>query len=340
MRQKAAFFETVDAATIRCGLCPGNCKIELGGFGDCLSRQNIENQLEVTTYGRLVATALDPIEKKPLYHYRPGTTTLSIASSGCNLDCPFCQNHGISQELRRSTSEHRLGQSHTPTEIVEAAKRAGAQSISFTYSEPILQFEFARDIAEIAAQAEIELVFVTNGQASSQAAVAIAKIIHAANVDLKCFSKMSYKNVLGGSLKATLRTIETFARSGLWVEVTTLVIPDFNDSDEELIKIAKYIADVNPKIPWHVSRFHPAYQWTNRNHTSSKTLQRARMIGMDAGLAYVYTGNLPGDEGEKTYCPSCGVVCIDRQDYRIVGVATSNGRCVNCGEEIAGVGIS
>ncbi|MCP4602034.1 MAG: AmmeMemoRadiSam system radical SAM enzyme [Proteobacteria bacterium] len=335
----AAFFEKLEDGRIRCGICPHNCAIGLGESGTCLTRYGDGNGIRVSTYGMLRAAAFDPVEKKPLFHYRPGSKTFSIASVGCNLICPFCQNHSLSQALRLNDSIALEGRKWSPADVVDAATRSDSVSISFTYSEPILQFEFARDVAELARPQDVELIFVTNGQANAKPAEEIAGFITAANVDLKSFVAANYKNVLGGSLRASTRTIEIFARAGVWVEVTTLVIPGFNDSDDELKEIARFIKGIGSTVPWHVSRFHPDYQWLDRDPTSIDTLKRAREIGMSEGLSYVYVGNLPGDEGEKTHCPSCGAVVVDRRGYRIIDKAVEDGQCKACGEPIEGVGL-
>lgn len=338
MEYKPAYIESTEDGGLRCGLCPHVCEIGPGECGDCLTRCNIGGRLESTTYGRLRAVAMDPVEKKPLFHYRPGSVTFSIASAGCNLTCPFCQNHSLSQALRDRSAEV-VGRSWSADEVVEAAVDAGSQSISFTYSEPILAFEFARDVAALAKPRGVEILFVTNGQANAKPARELAGFVSAANVDLKCFTASKYKDVLGGNLAATGRTIEIFAEAGVWVEVTTLVIPGFNDGDDELQDIARFIKGVDPRIPWHVSRFHPDYLWLDRPPTPAVTLKRARDIGLGEGLQNVYVGNLPGDVGEKTFCPQCGEVVIDRSGYRIKKLAVASGACASCGGPIAGMGL-
>lgn len=340
MDRVAAYWEAKEDQQVRCHLCPHNCLIGEGQSGKCLTRKNSSGTLRVQTYGQLRAAAIDPIEKKPLFHFRPGSQTFSIASAGCNLTCPFCQNHTLSQALLLGQERAGMGSVHTPKEVVELTIRHGCASISFTYSEPILQFEFARDIAPIAAEKNIDIIFVTNGQASQQASLEMSQFLNGANVDLKAFSASSYKEVLGGHLRATTRTIENFFRNGVWIEVTTLVIPGFNDSDSELRQIAHYLSEISPNIPWHVSRFHPAYEWTDRPLTPVSTLQRAREIGIAEGLRYVYVGNLPGDAGEKTRCPECGKIVVDRRGYRVLQVDLNHGACRACAAEIAGVGFS
>ncbi len=335
----AAHAAPPDARGIRCRLCPHYCTIPPGEFGECRTRQNRDGTLVVLPYGRLSALSMDPIEKKPLFHYRPGSWTFSIASAGCNLVCPFCQNASLSKALCRTSADRLVPRRWSPVELIEEVVRQGAGSISLTYSEPVLQFEYTRDVAALAAEQQIELIWVTNGQINPDPAEQAARFIAAANVDLKCFNRASYKDVLGGSLRTTLRAIEIFKAAGVWVEVTTLVIPEFNDSRDELTEIARFIASVDPRIPWHVSRFHGADEWADRGVTPVETLLTAREIGLNEGLQFVYTGNIPGQGGENTHCPACQAVVIERVGYRVRSRSLSEGRCAACGEEIAGIGI-
>jgi pyruvate formate lyase activating enzyme len=284
--------------------------------------------------------AVDPIEKKPLAHFRPGSTTFSVASAGCNLVCPFCQNHGLSQSLGAGGADPaRAGEPWTASRIVEQARLSGCASISFTYSEPVLSFELARDVAALARPAGLDVVFVTNGQINAGPARELAGFLAAANVDLKCHDEDSYRRVLGGSLSATLEAIRILAAGGVWVEVTTLVVPGFNDGDGELGRIAGFVAGVDPSIPWHVSRFHPDHEWDDRPFTPVETMRRAARIGAAAGLKHVYLGNLPGQEGEHTRCPGCGEVVLERAGYRLLRSNLSGGRCRACGASVEGAGL-
>jgi len=335
----ARFAESLGGGAVRCGLCPHRCRIAEGELGACRTRRNLRGELRVVTCGLLHAAAVDPIEKKPLFHFRPGSITFSVASAGCNLVCPFCQNHGLSQRLRTGAGEAEAAKRSTGAEIVAAALDQGCASIAFTYSEPTLSLELAAEVAKAARPKGLDVIFVTNGQVSREGADALAGILAAANVDLKCFDETAYRRVLGGELDATLDAIRVWRAAGVWVEVTTLVIPGFNDGDEELGRIAAFIAGIDPEMPWHVSRFHPAYRWSDRPSTPVETLRRAREIGLDRGLRYVYTGNLPGSEGEKTTCPRCGALLIDRVGYRIREIAVDRGCCRGCGAPIAGVGL-
>jgi len=341
-RQKAPlarFSEPLEKGAVRCGLCPHRCKIARGKLGACRTRRNDGGELRVVTHGLLHAVAVDPIEKKPLFHYRPGSATFSIASAGCNLVCPFCQNHGLSQGLRDRGGEAEEAERSTATQVVAAARDRECESIAFTYSEPVLSFELAEEVAKEARPEGIDVVFVTNGQVSRAGADALAEILAAANVDLKCFDEEAYRSVLGGDLGATLDAIRTWRAAGVWIEVTTLVIPGFNDGEEELGRIADFLVGIDPEMPWHVSRFHPAYRWSDRQPTPPKILDRAREIGLKRGLRYVYTGNLPGSDGEKTSCPGCGATVIDRVGYRVRRIDVEGGRCSACGAPIAGAGL-
>lgn len=333
----AAFFASGTAGHVSCGLCPHRCDIAPGRWGICKTRQNINGLLTVASYGKLLAGAPDPVEKKPLFHYWPGTTTFSVASAGCNLKCPFCQNHQISQP--KDNWDFGLTGNVSPEEIVSAAQRAKTASISFTYSEPILMFEIARETAAIAAPAEMDLIFVTNGQATPESAAQIGRFIQAANVDLKCFSEKKYREILRGDLKSTLAVIEAWHTAGVWLEITTLLVPGFNDTDVEIRDTARFIAGIDPSMPWHISRFHPQYKWQDLPPTPEDRILHAREIGLAEGLRFVYTGNLHGGTGEDTYCPSCRAPVIERRGFQVRSVSVKGGCCGKCGEKIAGVGL-
>ena len=339
MDSVAAFWEKREEGKIGCGLCPHKCVIGNGKTGTCRTRYNDNGSLIVKTHGRIVAANVDPVEKKPLNQFRPGTQTFSVATSGCNLVCPFCQNHTLSQRLRDKPFAS-PGEKWRAEEVVQKAQDSKCASISFTYSEPILAFEFALEVHKIAKPAGIDIVFVTNGQASTQTAEEMSRFLAAANVDLKSMSTKDYKDVLGGDLRATLDTIGTLKKRRVWVEVTTLIIPGFNDSEEMLSETASFIKGVDAEIPWHVSRFHPDYNWAERTLTPVSTLRRAREIGKEAGLLYVYTGNLRGDDGENTVCPHCSQTVIERNGYFIGEIMTEKMRCKFCGHKIAGIGFS
>ena len=320
---------------MRCHLCAHRCLIASGGRGVCGVRENRDGTLYSLVYGRLVSQSLDPIEKKPLYHFLPGSLALSIATVGCNLRCDFCQNHAISQYPR----EHRggiPGELVSAEDVVRAAVSAGAPVLAYTYTEPTVFFEMCRDTGKLARERGVRNAFVTNGYMTGEALDEARGWLDAANVDLKAFSHDFYHRYCGGSLQPVLDSIKRMAELGIWVEVTTLVIPGRNDSDDELGWIAQFLAGVSPDLPWHVSRFVPSYLVHELPPTPVSTLRRARAIGRDAGLRHVYLGNVPG-EGEDTVCPSCGQTVIRRQGFRVVEDRIADGGCPACGEPIAGV---
>ena len=319
---------------MRCQLCAHRCLIAPGARGICGVRENRGGKLYSLVYGRLVSQALDPVEKKPLFHFLPGTTTLSIAAVGCNFRCDFCQNHEISQFPRERGRI--VGEEVEPAEIVAAAKSTGSHSISYTYTEPTVFFEFCYETGKRAAQEGLRNIFVTNGYLTEEALGEAKGWLHAANVDLKSFSPEFYRKFCGASLQPVLDTIARMWEAGIWVEVTTLVIPGRNDAGEGLRWIAEFLAGISPDIPWHVSRFVPAYKVWDLPPTPVATLRKAREIGLSAGLHFVYLGNVPG-EGEDTLCPACGRVLIRRYGFQVVESSLVDGRCPGCGEAIAGV---
>ena len=329
----ASLFRRKDGNIVICDLCPHRCRLAPSEIGVCRTRQNIDGALRVLTFGKLAAGSADPIEKKPLFHYYPGSQTFSIAAVGCNLVCPFCQNHRLSAGPLDVTGDI------SPESVIAAARQSECESIACTYSEPILMLEYAERLAPLCDACGLGLVFVTNGQATKEASKVLGSLIDAANVDIKCYSKNKYRETLGGRLEATLSTIESLKNDEVWIEVTTLVIPGFNDSNEELSAIARHIAGIDPNIPWHVSRYHPAYKWNEPGPTPVATLERAYQLGVAAGLKFVYTGNVPGDDGEKTVCSSCGETVINRKGYRILNIALESGKCKRCGETVAGKGM-
>ncbi len=335
LMREALLWEGASEGRVRCRLCAHRCLIPPGSRGVCGVRENRGGILYSLVYGRLVSQALDPIEKKPLYHFLPGSLALSVATVGCNLRCDFCQNHVISQYPR----EHRggiPGEAVAPEDVVRAAKGTGAPVIAYTYTEPIVFFETCRDTGVLARDQGLRNVFVTNGYMTGEALDHTRGWLDGANVDLKAFSEDFYRRHCGGSLQPVLDTIARMVEAGLWVEVTTLVIPGRNDSEEELRWIAQFLAGISSDLPWHVSRFVPSYLSYGLPPTPVSTLRRAREIGTEAGLRYVYLGNVPG-EGEDTTCPSCGGTVLRRQGFRVLENRIADGRCSDCGQPIAGV---
>ena len=331
---EAMFYEKVEGNLVKCNLCSHRCRIPDSKRGVCGVRENREGTLYSLVYGRAVAQAVDPIEKKPLFHFYPGSKIFSIATVGCNFRCLNCQNYDISQMPREHGSI--IGESLLPEEIVEKAKRYGCRSIAYTYTEPTVFFEYAYETAKLASKEGIKNVFVTNGYITEEALRELAPYLDAANIDLKGFSEEFYRKVCGARLEPVLESIKLHRELGIWVEVTTLVIPTLNDSEEVLRGIAEFISGVGEDIPWHVSRFYPAYKLIDLPPTPLETLRKAREIGLEAGLKYVYQGNVPG-EGESTYCHECGELLIQRYGYQVLLNKIEDSRCPYCGADIAGV---
>jgi pyruvate formate lyase activating enzyme len=333
---KLAMFQEAGAeGKVHCGLCNHRCIISPGKRGICSVRENREGRLYSLVYDRVIAQHVDPIEKKPLFHFLPGSLSYSIATPGCNFRCQHCQNADISQ-LPHDNAGLVMGEAVTPREIVDAALKHRCSSISYTYTEPTIYFELAFETAQLAVEAGLKNVFVTNGYITPEALGVIAPYLHAANIDLKGFTDVFYKKVCGARLQPVLDTIRRYRESGIWIEITTLVIPGHNDTDQDLTGIARFIRSVGEDIPWHVSRFHPTYKLIDQPPTPLETLARAREIGFDAGLRYVYEGNIPG-EGEDTACWNCRKALIRRIGFRVQENLVRAGQCGFCGVEIDGV---
>jgi pyruvate formate lyase activating enzyme len=303
-----------------------------GERGICGVRENNDGTLYSLVYGKVIASHVDPIEKKPLFNFFPGSYSFSIATVGCNFKCTHCQNSDISQ----MPVDHAriMGQDISAEQIVQMAEKNDCKSISYTYTEPTVFMEYALDVAKIAKDKGLKNVFVTNGYMTKEVLNDVHPYMDAANVDLKGFTEEHYRSVCGARLKPVIDTIRLMKQLGVWVEVTTLVIPTVNDSEDELRKLAEFIFSVGPEVPWHVSRFHPTYKMNNLPPTPIKTVIKARLIGLEVGLRYVYTGNIPGDEGEKTFCYNCGKTLIERYGYNIGSVNVKNSKCTYCGSDV------
>lgn len=335
--KEAMFFHRLKGQEVRCDLCAHHCVIEDGQAGICKVRANKGGTLYSLVYGKAVATHIDPIEKKPLFHFRPGSTTFSLATVGCNFRCAHCQNADIS--ILPAHQDDIVGQDVMPEEIVAAAEKSGCQSIAYTYTEPTIFFEYAHDSARLASEKDIGNVFVTNGFMTEEALRTIQPHLDAANVDLKSFSDDHYRQVCGARLQPVLDSLQLMKNLGIWLEVTTLIIPTLNDSERELRQIAEFIFSLGAETPWHISKFYPTYQMTHLPSTPVESLRRGREIGLEAGLRYVYTGNVPGDEGESTFCHHCGQRLIHRYGYSILENRLRESHCDRCGVEIDGVGL-
>lgn len=333
--KEAYLYEKLENERVRCFLCNHKCLIKDGAKGICGVRENRSGTLVSLVYEKVIARHCDPIEKKPLFHFLPGTLSYSIATVGCNFKCVFCQNADISQ--MPSDRDWITGEKISPDQIVKEALDTRSVTIAYTYTEPTIYFELAMDTARLAASKGMKNVFVSNGYMTEQCLQEISPDLHAANVDLKAFSDRFYKEQCGAKLEPVLRTLETMKKMGVWLEVTTLLIPGLNDSIEELRDLAQFLVALDPDIPWHISRFYPTYRLTTTPPTQPKSIQRARELGYEAGLKYVYTGNLPGDDGEKTFCHGCGQLLIDRFGFSIKQNRIVENRCPDCGTEIPGV---
>lgn len=337
MKHEAMFYKKLEDGSVHCHLCSHYCRIAPGETGFCKVRENEYGELYTHAYGETVARHVDPIEKKPLYHFLPGTLSYSIATAGCNFHCPFCQNWLISQITpeRNAVGD---GRPFPPADVSAEAALHGCASIAYTYTEPAIFFEYARDIALPARDKGIKNVFVTNGYMTRRALDDAASWLDAANVDLKAWSDLYYREVCKGRLEPVLDTIRHLKRLGIWVEVTTLVIPGDNDADEDLEGIAGFIAGVGVEIPWHISRFHPGYQFGDHKSTPMETLEKAARIGRDAGLKYVYIGNVSGEN--VTQCPGCRKPVVQRSMMGLSSVNIEDGKCRHCGALIDGVWIA
>jgi len=319
-----------------CDLCGHHCRVNEGEYGQCGVRRNVDGTLYSLVYGRLVAENIDPIEKKPLFHVIPGSLSYSISTVGCNFDCLHCQNASISS-VDFSKANGRTAMEKTADQVVHDAAACGCKSISYTYVEPTIFFEFAYDCCVAAHEKGLKNIFVSNGFMSRQATEMLAPKLDAINIDIKSFSEDFYKKVCSARLRPVLETVKLMKELGVWVEVTTLLIPGLNDSDEELAEIAGFIGSVDPSIPWHVTAFYPAHKMTDPPPTSRSDLRRARKIGIETGLNYVYQGNVPGEGGENSFCPACNAEVISRFGFQVRVNRLQNGCCSKCGEPIPGV---
>ena len=336
MLKEALLYKKLEGKKVSCFLCSHRCLINDGSFGICQVRQNKGGVLYTYAYGEVAAANIDPIEKKPLFHVLPGSSSFSIAAAGCNFRCGFCQNWQISQK-RESDKFGVSLQPMSPQEIVANALRYKCKSISYTYTEPTIFFEYAFETARLAKIKGLYNVFVTNGYMTKEALESFNPYLDAANVDLKFFNDESYRRVCGGKLRPVLESIALMRKLNIWVEVTTLVVPGENDSTEELKEIALFLAATGKEIPWHISRFHPDYKMTDKASTALSKLKEAWQLGKDAGLRYVYIGNVL--EEEKTYCCKCARSLISRLGFALVENNLKNGKCPDCGRALEGLAL-
>lgn len=320
--------------SVQCTLCPRRCILEEKMRGNCRVRINLDGKLQTLVYGNPCAVHVDPVEKKPIFHMLPGSTSFSIATAGCNLHCKYCQNWSISQVPPEETNNLDM----PPEKVVEYAIRGGCQSIAYTYSEPIVFYEYVIDTAKIAKPKGLKNVIVTAGYINPEPLRELCKYIDAAHIDLKGFTEDFYQDVCSGSLQPVLNTIKTAKEEGVWIEIINLIIPTLNDDFNKIEEMCVWIKEnVGKDVPLHFSRFYPMYKLKNLPLTPEETLNKAREVAMKVGLNYVYIGNIPGHPGESTYCPSCKKIVIGRIGYFIKENNLSNGKCKFCGYEIPGV---
>ena len=336
---EAYLYESLKDSRVQCHLCRHRCMIDDCKRGICNVRENRDGRLNTLVFGKLIARHTDPIEKKPLFHFFPGSSSYSIATVGCNFRCRFCQNADIAQ-MPTDRGGMIMGDRFTPEDIVAAAMQNNCRSISYTYTEPTIYFEFAYETARVAHAKGLKNVFVTNGYMSPEALEMIHPYLDAANVDLKAYNEDFYRSYCGARLSQVKETLKQMRALDIFLEVTTLLVPGLNDDPTELSGLTLFLRDeLGPETPWHISRFHPTYRLIDRQPTPVETLTQAREIGLKVGLHYVYTGNVPGDSGESTYCHQCGEVLINRRGFSIRQNRIKNGCCDQCGTPVDGVGM-
>lgn len=329
---------------IRCLACNHYCLIAEGKRGICGVRTNENGKLKLLVWGKAAGVHLDPIEKKPLFHFLPGVGALSFGTLGCNFACRFCQNWFLSQSPKKEQLESlmvlidQVSQDYSPQQLVALAQKLRVPVIAYTYNEPTVFIEYALATMKIAKKQGLKNIWVSNGYLSRESLEAVAGYLDGINIDLKSFRDDFYRRLCSARLKPVLENISHFWRKGVWVEVTTLIIPGENDSEEELREIAKFLVKISPDIPWHLTAFHPDYQMKDKPPTPKKTLLRAWEIGKAAGLNYVYLGNVIDQKHSSTYCPRCAELLVKRDGYQLVEViGLKDGSCQFCGQKIAGV---
>jgi len=329
------YWHRLDDGRVECDLCPRKCQLREGKRGACFVRQAVDNQIVLTSYARSSGFCIDPIEKKPLHHFYPGSSVLSFGTAGCNLGCKFCQNWNIS----KSREMDALGTQASPDQIAQAAVRNRCTSIAFTYNDPVIFLEYAVDSAKACREQNIKTVAVSAGYICDEPRQEFFKYMDAANIDLKAFSERFYRKLCSGHLQPILDTLKYIHdETNVWLEMTTLLIPDENDSSAELTAMCEWIMDnLGPDVPLHFSAFHPDFKMRDKPRTSLITLQRARQIALEHGMHYVYVGNVHDTNADSTYCPRCHNMVIERDWYRIGQYLLSEaGCCTHCGNEIAG----
>lgn len=335
---EARLWQELNEQQVQCRLCSHYCLLKSDEYGKCGVRVNQQGRLKTLVYEQVAAMNMDPVEKKPLFHFYPGSKSFSIGTMGCNLACDFCQNSSLSQGPKQTGQVY--GQQAGPEELVRAARHYQAASISYTYSEPTIFFELVQDTARLAKEQGLQNILVSNGFMSRQCLQELEPLVDAINVDLKAFRDEFYTQYCSARLKPVLQNLKTINDMPWWLEVTTLIIPGLNDSQQELQELSRFIAqELGPEVPWHISRFHPAHKMQDRGSTPLQTLEKAYDLGKQSGLHYIYLGNVFLHNSESTYCPNCGKVVIERSGFSLRSKNLLQGRCASCKNRIAGRGL-
>ncbi len=329
----ALYYERLPKKVIKCVLCPRYCIVPVGNKGFCRARKNIDGEYRTLVHSNPCAVHIDPIEKKPLFHFLPGTTAMSLATAGCNFTCKNCQNWDISQAGPEETENVEI----SPEKIVELALQYKTPTIAYTYTEPSIFYEYMLDIAKLAHKNGVLNIYHSNGYLNQEPLKELTKFLDGANVDLKGFSEDFYRDITGGTLQPVLDTLKTLKKSGVWLEITNLIIPTKNDDEKMIKKMCEWIRDeLGRDVPVHFSRFYPQYKLQNLPPTPVETLQKAAGIAKVTGLQFVYIGNVPGMKEESTFCPKCNKLIIERKGYTILQVNIKDGKCKFCKKEIPG----
>jgi len=334
IRHEAMFWEKLEDKKVKCVLCPRECEVADVERGYCGVRENQGGKYQTLVYGALCSANVDPIEKKPLFHYQPGTTAFSIATAGCNIECKFCQNWQISQFRPEQVKSVEI----TPERLISVCKARGSPTIAYTYSEPVIFYEYMHDVAALARENGVGSVMISNGYIQEKPLRQLCRQLTGVKVDVKAFTEKFYSEVCAGKLKPVLDALEVFKDTGIWLELVVLIIPTLNDSEKEIGDMSKWVVShLGPDVPMHFTRFHPTYRVTNLPRTPVSTLERCREIAMNAGVHYAYAGNVAMHPGENTYCHSCRSELIRRVRFRIQFNRIENGTCPKCGTKIPGV---
>ncbi len=332
--KEAMYYEKKEEMKVLCKLCPRECSVADLERGYCGVRENIGGTYYTLVHSRPCTLHPDPIEKKPLFHFLPGTWAFSIATAGCNMECKFCQNWEISQFRPEQLKSFYL----PPKEVHNIAKRKNCRSIAYTYTEPVVYYEYVFDTAKLGKSTGIRSVFISNGYIQEKPIVELCKYMDAIKIDLKAFTEKFYQETCSGKLEPVLKALQAIKKTGIWLEIVVLIVPSLNDSEAEIKQMSRWIfRNLGPDVPVHFTRFRPTYKIKNLPDTPISILERSRRIALSEGLLFVYTGNVQGHEGEHTYCPSCHKVVIKRYGYAILRIAIQNGKCAHCGHVIPGV---